>query len=381
MQPTTRFDAQLIYSASESDANMLWATRFFAPDPFIFIQKRGKRYLVMNDLEIDRAKSQASVDRVLSYSEYQKRWQQRGTQFPTPAQILSEVFSDLKIGSIEVPSTFPLGLADQLRKTKIKVEARPDPFWPERELKTSEEVRFISASLRAAENGMEAGIDAVRRSEIRKDGYLYLDGTRLTSEILKRVINTTIMSQGFVPSHTIVSSGDQCVDPHNQGSGPIRANTSVIMDIFPRSQKTGYFGDITRTVVRGRASDRLKHAYHCVLQGQNIGFRRIRDGASAYEIHFEILEYFKREGFETGSMRGRMQGFFHGTGHGLGLEIHEAPSFGLRSKNKLKAGNVVTVEPGLYYQGMGGVRLEDVVYVTQTGCRNLVRIPKILEVR
>jgi Xaa-Pro aminopeptidase len=79
-------------------------------------------------------------------------------------------------------------------------------------------------------------------------------------------------------------------------------------------------------------------------------------------------------------MRGRMQGFFHGTGHGLGLDIHEAPSFGLRSKNRLKAGNVVTVEPGLYYQGMGGVRLEDVVFVTKTGCRNLVRIPKVLEV-
>jgi Xaa-Pro aminopeptidase len=380
MRATTRSDAQLIYSASESDANMLWATRFFAPDPFIFIQKRGKRYLVMNDLEIDRAKSQAAVDKVLSYSEYQKRWQQRGTQFPSPAQVLSEVLKDLHVQSIEVPSTFPVGLADQLRKRKIKVHPRTDPFWPERQFKTSEEVRFISESLRAAENGMQAGIEAVRRSEIRKDGYVYLDGARLTSETLKRIINTTIMSQGFVPSHTIVASGDQCVDPHNQGSGPIRANTSIIMDIFPRSQKTGYFGDITRTVVRGRASERLKKAYHCVEQGQEIGFRRIRDGASAYEIHFEIVDYFKKEGFETGPLDGRMQGFFHGTGHGLGLEIHEAPSFGLRSKNKLKAGNVVTVEPGLYYQGMGGVRLEDVVFVTQTGCRNLVRIPKLLEV-
>ena len=380
MPKPPRTDARLIYSASESDANMLWATRFFAPDPFIFILKRGKRYLVMNDLELDRAKSQASVDKVLAYSDYQKRWQARGTPFPTPAQVLYEVFSDLKIEAAAVPATFSLGLADQLRSMKIGIEPTADPFWPEREFKTKEEIRAINESLRAAEAGMEAGIEAVRRTEIRKDGYLYLDGTRLTSEILKRIINTTIMSRGYVPSHTIAASGNQCVDPHNQGSGPIRANTSIIMDIFPRSQKTGYFGDITRTIVRGRASERLKHAYYCVARGQEIGFQKIKDGAGAYDIHFEIVNYFASEGFPTGPMNGRMQGFFHGTGHGLGLDIHEAPSFGQRSKNTLRAGNIVTVEPGLYYRGMGGVRLEDVVVVTKTGCRNLVHIPKFLEV-
>jgi Xaa-Pro aminopeptidase len=380
MPKIPRSDARLIYSASESDANMLWATRFFAPDPFIFIMKRGKRYLVMNDLELDRAKSQASVDKVLSYSEYQKKWQSRGTQFPTTAQVLSGVLADLKIRSMEVPASFPVGLADQLRKMSVRIDPKPDPFWPDREFKTRDEVRFINESLRAAERGMEAGIDAVRRTEIRKDGYLYLDGTRFTSEILKSIINTVIMAQGYVPSHTIAASGEQCVDPHNQGSGPIRANTSIIMDIFPRSQKTGYFGDITRTVVRGRASDRLKHAYGCVSHAQEIGFRRVRDGASAYDIHYEIVDYFAREGFPTGLQNGRMQGFFHGTGHGLGLDIHEAPSFGQRSKNALRSGNVVTVEPGLYYEGLGGVRLEDVVVVTRTGCRNLVGIPKVLEV-
>ncbi len=380
MPTTNRYDARLIYSASDGDANMLWATRFFAPDPFIFIQKRGKRYLVMSDLEIDRARSEASVDKVLPYSEYVKRKQSEGIPFPTAAHVLSEVFKDLKIRSVEVPGTFPVGLADQLRSMKIKVQPAADPFWPDREVKTSEEVRFITHSLRAAEVGIEGGIDAVRRTEIGGDGYLYLDGTRLTSDILRRIIDTTIMAQGYVPSHSIVASADQCVDPHNQGGGPIRANTSIIMDIFPRSQKTGYFGDITRTVVRGHASDRLKHAYRCVEEGQKIGFRRIRDGASAFDIHQEILSYFANEGFPTGLSGGRMQGFFHGTGHGLGLDIHEAPGFGLRSRNALRTGHVVTVEPGLYYEGMGGVRLEDVVLVTDTGCRNLVRIPKILEV-
>ena len=154
MPKRPRIDAQLIYSASDTDANMLWATRFFAPDPFIFVKKRTKTYLVMNDLEIDRAKDQASVDKVLSYSEYTRRCQQRGTAFPSPAQILTEVLNDLKITAVEVPSSFPLGIADQLRNAGINVQPKADPFWPEREFKTPEEVRFINESLRAAERGV-----------------------------------------------------------------------------------------------------------------------------------------------------------------------------------------------------------------------------------
>src|SRR5213593_4497003 len=130
------YDARLIYSASDTDANMLWATRFFAPDPFIFIEKRRKRYLVMSDLEIDRAKSQASVDAVLSYSKYVRRRQKQGIPFPAAAEVIAEVMKDLNIKSVEVPSTFPLGVADQLRRMRIKVQVKTDPFWPDRELKT-----------------------------------------------------------------------------------------------------------------------------------------------------------------------------------------------------------------------------------------------------
>jgi Xaa-Pro aminopeptidase len=377
---TKQPQARLIYSASESDANILWPTRFFAPDPFIFIEKRGKRYLVMSDLEMDRARDQAEVDKVLSYSEYVRRLQSEGGPTPAVDEVLTEVLGDLGVSTVGVPSTFPLGIADKLRLRKIQVVPLPDPFWPDRELKSDEEVRSIRQSLEAAEKGIEAGIAALRRTIIQKNGSLLLDGTPLTSEILKQIINTTIMSLGYVPSHSIVASGDQCVDPHNEGTGRIRAHTSVIMDIFPRSQKSGMFGDISRTVVRGKASDRLKAAYRCVQEGQEIGFRRIRNGVDAYTIHSEIRNYFEANGFSTGIQDGRMQGFFHGTGHGLGLDIHEAPGINNRHHTILKTGHVVTVEPGLYYSGMGGVRIEDVVLVTKTGCRNLVRIPKFLEV-
>lgn len=369
----------LIVSASESDANMLYATSFFAPDPFIFFQQRGKRYVVMSDLEIDRAKKQAEVDHVLSLSLYQARLRKIGKVSPTTTDILEAIFLERGIRSLTVPANFPTLLADELRSRNFILPVRKDPFFPGRERKRADEVKKISDSLRVAKLGLDAGIEALKKARIGRDRYLYLNGSKLTSEKIKTIVNTTIMAQGWVPSHTIVSSGDQCCDPHHEGSGPLRADSSIIFDIFPRSQKTGYFGDLSRTVVRGRASERLKEAYVTVQAGQKVAYRMIKDGADGKEIHQKILALFEQRGFPTGKINGRMQGFFHGTGHGLGLDIHEPPRIAVSSAT-LRTGHVVTVEPGLYYLGMGGVRLEDVVVVTETGNRNLTRYPQFLEI-
>lgn len=374
-----RGQALLIVSASESDANMLYATSFFAPDPFIFFQQRGKRYVVMSDLEIDRAKKQAEVDHVLSLSLYQGRLRKIGKVSPTTADILEAIFLERGIRSLTVPANFPTLLADELRSRNFILPVRKDPFFPGRERKRADEVKKISDSLRVAKLGLEAGIKALKKARIGRARYLYLNGSKLTSEKIKTIVNTTIMAQGWVPSHTIVSSGDQCCDPHHEGSGPLRADSSIIFDIFPRSQKTGYFGDLSRTVVRGRASERLKEAYVTVQAGQEVAYRMIRDGADGKEIHQKILGLFEQRGFPTGKINGRMQGFFHGTGHGLGLDIHEPPRIAVSSAT-LRTGHVVTVEPGLYYLGMGGVRLEDVVVVTRTGNRNLTGCPQFLEI-
>ena len=378
-RPLKSKEALLIVAASEGDANMLYATAFFAPDPFIFFQHRGKRYVVMSDLEIDRAEKQAEVDKVLSLSFYQKRLREAGKNSATTADILETVFKERRIRSLVVPANFPALLADELRAKGFALKIKKDPFFPEREKKRDDEVKKIRDSLRVAELGLDAGIRALKRAKIGRDRYLYLNGSRLTSERIKTLVNTTIMAAGWVPSHTIISSGDQCCDPHHEGSGPIKANSSIIFDIFPRSQKTGYFGDLSRTVVRGRASERLKEAYVTVQAGQEVAYRMIRDGVNAKEIHQKILALFEQRGFPTGKIDGRMQGFFHGTGHGLGLDIHEPPRIAL-SESTLRTGHVVTVEPGLYYLGLGGVRLEDVVLVTFTGNRNLTRYPQFLEI-
>jgi Xaa-Pro aminopeptidase len=371
--------AMLLVAASDGDSNMLYAVGFFVPDPFIFFQHKKSKYVVMSDLEIDRAKKQAHVDRVLSLSRYQRKLRRSGKANPGIIDILDLLLRERGIRSVIVPANFSALLADQLRAKGFSVRIKRDPFFAEREIKGGEEVRHITESLRVARLGLEAGIRALKRTKIGRDGYLHLNGSRLTSETLKTFVNTTIMAQGWLPSHTIISSGNQCVDPHHEGSGPIKAHTSIIFDIFPRSQKTGYFGDLSRTVVRGRASDKLKEIYSTVQAGQQIGFQQIRDGVNGKEVHQQILSLFESRGFPTGRIKGRMQGFFHGTGHGLGLDIHEPPRIA-PVEATLQTGHVVTVEPGLYYLGVGGVRLEDVVVVTPTGNRNLTYCPQFLEI-
>ena len=370
--------ALLLVSASEGDANMLYAVGFFVPDPFIFFQHKQKKYVVISDLEIDRAKKQARADRVLSLSLCQRKLRNMGR----PAaiiDILDILFRERSIRRLVVPANFSALYADQLRAKGYSLQIKRDPFFAERETKSGTEVKHIADSLRVARLGLEAGIRALKRTKIKRDGYLYLNGARLTSETLKTVVNTTIMAQGWLPSHTIISSGNQCVDPHHEGCGPIKAHTSIIFDIFPRSQKNGYFGDLSRTVVRGRASDKLKEIYAAVQAGQQIGFDMIRDGVNGKEVHQKILDLFSARGFPTGRLNGRMQGFFHGTGHGLGLDIHEPPRIA-PVEATLKTGHVVTVEPGLYYLGVGGVRLEDVVVVTTKGNRNITDCPQFLEI-
>jgi Xaa-Pro aminopeptidase len=279
-----------------------------------------------------------------------------------------------------VPANFPHGLARDLRNYKIKVRIKKGGIFPQREFKRADEIKKISAALIMAEVGLAEGIQALKSAKIGRDGKLTYHGVPMTSEKLRAIINIAIIQAGGTANHTIVAGGRQGCDPHEQGHGPLRANEPIILDVFPRSQKTGYFGDITRTVVRGRASDTLRRAYAAVARSQEVAFAQIRPEARAADVHAAVQTFFNDEGYKTEKKNGRFQGFFHGTGHGLGMEVHEAPRIGVGSKDILAAGHVVTIEPGLYYPEMGGIRLEDVAAVTAQGSRNLTKFEKVLEV-
>ena len=369
----TREPALLLIATSEADANLYYATRFLAPDPFVFLQVGERKILLMSDLEIDRARAQARVDEVLSLSEYEGKARQR---WPSPHLIdmVGLLLEAYGVPLVSVPSAFPLEYADRLREKGVRLAARPDPFFPERLVKSAEEIAAIAETQRHTETAFRAALGVLRESRIKGEEVRWR-GRLLTVEQLKKVINVSLMENDCVAQHTIVACGLDGVDPHNQGSGPIRPHQSIIFDIFPRSSRTRYFADMTRTVVKGRASDALRRMYDAVLTAQRRGIELVRDGASGRQIHAEVTRTMEGRGFETGVVDGRNQGFFHGTGHGVGLDIHEPPRIS-KVDHTLKAGQVVTVEPGLYYTRAGAVRIEDLVVVEAGGCRNLTRAAK-----
>ncbi len=369
-----------MFADSEHDASMLYAVGMFVPDAFIYLRLNGRAMIVMSDLEIDRARAQAPHCKVLSLTKYKNKAKAAGMKAPGTAQIIQTILREQDVRQVLVPGNFPLGLAEELRSLRIVIKAKSGNFFPERETKSAEETRHISAALRITEAGMAAGIAMLRASRIGKGGRLMHNGAPLTSERLRGAIDSAISALGGLAAHTIVAGGIQACDPHEGGHGPLRANELIILDVFPRSQKSGYFGDMTRTVVRGKATEAARRLYHTVHQAQQLAFRAMKAGANTARVHNIVAQYFSSQGYETGRSGGRMQGFFHGTGHGLGLEIHEAPRVGQTSTGELRAGHVVTVEPGLYYPDIGGVRIEDVALVTKGGPKNLTRFEKVLEV-
>jgi Xaa-Pro aminopeptidase len=368
----------LIIASSETDANLYYRTRFRAPDPFVFLELRGKKYALLSDLEIDRAHRESAIDYPVAVSDLARKFEARFGRKPTRLELLVEFAKKKGLRSFGVPPNFQLEYADLLRKKGLRILCMEEPFFPTRPVKSKAEVAAILKTLRSVERAASSAVAMIRKSVIKK-GALFYHGERLTSEKVRRTIHRELMESDCIGKHTIVACGADTVDPHNEGKGPLYAHQPIIMDIFPQSLSSLYFADFTRTVVRGRASYKLKKMYASVLEAQKIAFRSLRAGADGAKIYQSVQNHFVQNGFSTGVVNGRRQGFFHGLGHGLGLEIHEPPNLGMR-RDILKAGNVVTVEPGLYYEDSGGVRLEDVALVTKRGCVNLTHFPKRLQI-
>src|SRR6476620_954333 len=368
---------RLIVAASENDPDMLYATRFFAPDAFIVLEEGGKRTLVLSDLEIDRARKQAQADEFVSYSALEREVQGNQRKPPAYEKVLSHFLRKRGVRSAVVPANVPLGFAEELAASNIRLRTTNGLFWPEREAKTDEELKLMRRALQITEAGMARAMEVLKASKPGAGKKLVWSGKTLTSEVLRAEIDSAVLRAGGLPANTIVAGGDQACDPHERGSGPLKANSLIILDIFPRDAKSGYFGDMTRTVVRGRASDEQRRLWETVREGQEMALRKMKPGVDGLNLHNEVKLLFTDRGFPTEIRDGKQVGFFHGTGHGLGLEIHEFPRF---QKTVFKVGQVLTVEPGLYYPGLGGVRIEDLVAITKNGIRMLSRLENRLEI-
>src|SRR5213082_3383012 len=372
----TENGTRLIVAASDIDADMLYATKFWAGDPFIFLEQNGKRTIVLSDLEMDRGRRTAKVDEFVSFNQLEREVQGKAKQAPPYEKVLAHFLRKRGVKSAVVPANFPLGYARALARDDVDLATTNGVFWPEREAKTDDEVKLIGRALRITEIGLARAMEVLKASKpVGKR--LRWSGKTLTSEMLRAEIDSAMLRAGGTPTNTIVAGGDQACDPHERGFGPLCPNSLIILDIFPRDAKTGYWGDLTRTVLRGRASEAQRKLWETVKEGQELALREIKAGIDGMKIHKAIQQLFKKRGYPTEVRKGKHVGFFHGTGHGLGLEIHEYPRL---QKVVLKAGQCLTVEPGLYYPGIGGARIEDVVIVEKDGCRILSKFPKQLEI-
>ncbi|MEN8149320.1 MAG: Xaa-Pro peptidase family protein [Planctomycetota bacterium] len=366
--------ADVILASSATSRDLFYATKVRVPDPILFFRVSGRKYLVASDLEIGRMREQATVHHVLPLTKFRKRLVKAGNANPSVTDIAIAVLTEKRIRTARVPHDFPVFTADRFRRAGIRVRPTEAPFWPERTTKSTGEIEAIRAAAILTGEAIEAGIDLIRRSKPVR-GLLRRDGKPLTSERVRLEIDRALMERGLRGENTIVAGGEDGVDPHNVGSGPLKSGYPVILDVFPESQASGYHADISRTVFRGRPSKRQREMWDAVLEAQALGCEMTKPGVAGKTIHAAIQKVFRDRGFETGPVNGKMQGFFHGTGHGLGLDVHEPPFFSA-SAAPLEPGMVITIEPGLYYPGVGGIRIEDDVAVTKDGHDNLVPLEK-----
>jgi Xaa-Pro aminopeptidase len=292
-------------------------------------------------------------------------------------QTMVKAVQKLGVAEAVVPHNFPLELADRIRATGVDLKPDKEFFAQRRRVKNEIELEGIRKAQRGTEAGMAAARDLLRAAE-PSDGVLMLDGEPLTSERIKARIIEVFNEHDLVSDEMIVAHGGQAASGHDMGSGPIAPGESVVIDLFPRDRETGCYADMTRTFVVGEIPEELAEYHRLVHEALNKSIGAVKAGAEGRSVFQLVCDVFHEAGYPTqlSKQPGEVlsSGFFHGLGHGVGLEVHEPPWLS-RDPSTLVAGDVVTLEPGLYREGWGGVRLEDLVLVTDDGAENLTRFP------
>ena len=358
---------------------MLYFSRFEAFDPYLAFSVGRKKYGVAPDMEYGRMIKESAFDEILLLSEVRKgavrRFKLAKEKAPTATELVRHLAKEYKITSFKVSERFPAGLAFKLKDEGLKVEiAGPEGLFPERVIKTPDEVE----ALRKGNDASAAGFRVVTKTladSVVKNGKLVHQGKVLTAERLRELIAQESLRKGAIALHTITAPGDQAVDCHNQGHGPIRAGELIVVDIFPQRHQDGYWGDMTRTFLKGQASDGQKRLVRTVKKAHQLSLEMMKPGASGGKVHRAVEDLFEKEGYETTRDSSELQGFFHALGHGVGLQVHESPILHAKADWRFKKGMVVTTEPGLYYRGLGGVRIEDMVHLIPGGNELISKAP------
>jgi Xaa-Pro aminopeptidase len=351
-----------------------------APDAFLYLERDGKRVAILNSLEIGRALALGIPGLELRALEEfgSDEMALRGLSLEEiNREVALLACRELGIESLVAPPTFPLEIADHLRAGGVEVRADREVFARRRRVKNEHELAGIRRAQRACEAGMDAARELLRRAAPNGSG-LVVDGEPLTSERLKAAIETVFSEHGVTADESIVSHGPQTAVGHDLGSGPIAAGEPIVLDLFPRDRESGCYADMTRTFAVGEPPEELVRYQRLVKDALDRSLAEVRPGVNGTAVYRLVCELFQEHGFPTqlSKQPGEVleDGFFHGLGHGVGLEVHEEPNLG-RAGGELVAGDVITLEPGLYRKGFGGCRLEDLVIVTEDGAEKLTSYP------
>ena len=353
------------------------------PDPFLYAERDGVKHIQINSMEAQRLSALGLFELHLSEEYGVDELIASGLAYPEiRSELASRAVKDLGVTSALVPETFPLWLADRLRKEGVELTVDASFFDARRRVKSDAELAGMRRAQRAAEAAMDTVRDLLRRATPNGAG-LSLDGEPLTVERVKSAMAQTFAAHGATADEFIVAPGPQGAVGHDMGSGPIHAGVPIVVDIWPRDNDSFIYCDMTRTFVVGDVPDDVREWHRLCKEALDRAISEIRAGADGRAIFDGTCEIFEAAGELTPRTKERgkplSDGFFHGLGHGVGLEVHEQPGMGLASKLPFLAGDVVTVEPGCYRAGYGGVRLEDLVLVTADGAENLTRYPYDLE--
>jgi Xaa-Pro aminopeptidase len=369
----------LIYADTIRSPELRHELPLAIPDPFLYVERDGGRHVVLTSFEIDRVREIAGAPEPHAYEEF--GYDDLIAQGLPRDEVLLEVAVNaaqaLRVSAALVPWTFPAKFADRLREAGLRLTPELDFFQDRRRVKSGAELAGIRRAQRAAEAGMDAARELLRRAEPNGSG-LVVDGEPLTSERIKVAILEAFTARGTVADEFIVSHGAQSAVGHDMGSGPIGAGESIVIDLWPRDVETACYADMTRTYVVGEPPAEIVRYHALCEEALDRSLAAIRAGVPGADVFTLVCELFHEAGQPTQLSKppGEVlaDGFYHGLGHGVGLEVHEAPTLG-RAPGAMVAGDVVTVEPGLYRQGFGGVRLEDLVLVTEDGAENLTEYP------
>jgi Xaa-Pro aminopeptidase len=351
-------------------------------DPFLYVEHDGSRYAVLRSLEVARMSEVPGIDPLpLEDFGLDELTAQGLDGEAVRLEIVARACRRLGVTDAVVPPAFPLSVADRLREQGIRLSVDHELFMDRRRAKSNYELAGIRRAMRAAEAGTRLVAERLRAAEPR-DGMAFLDGEPLTCERLQSEVQVTFIEHGANADELIVAHGPQTCTGHHMGSGAIGWEEPITVDLWPRDRASACFCDMTRTFVAGPVSDELRTYHRLCKEALDRAVAAVRPGVTGDELHRIASEVFEAAGQPTRLSKRPgevlLNGFFHGLGHGVGLEVHEPPHLDLGGE-ALVAGDVIAIEPGCYRQGYGGVRLEDLVLVTGDGAETITNLPYALE--